>query len=289
MAEIFENEAVRTEGELYKSVNVYGKIFDLYYGYYEDIDREGPLAEPMPIHPDLKKNPQYTDDGFPIVTKMQNACVFYDGVSEQDVTCGLCNHLEGCEELFGVCRCRANQKGTHLISVLTDRLGLQSALELKKPEYRERILEEIKSGDIKYINTDEMRELLLYIAPPLKVLLYGTSEDKELLTECQYEETYFSEIQAFESLEDYTKALDDSSFDIIVCMKDRQRGVEGLKAAYEKCPDKPLMWFPETAEEAAASYRYGCVFAQLKGQMNFADLTFGIKNCRRKLKEKLSE
>jgi len=95
------------EGELYKSVSVKGKIFDLYYGYYEEFERGH--NDPMPIYPDLKKSPHYTEDGLLIVTGMQDICSHYNGSDDGD-SCIQCAYFEKCEELFGICGCPKNKK-----------------------------------------------------------------------------------------------------------------------------------------------------------------------------------
>jgi len=94
------------EGELYKTVELHGKRFSLYYGYYEDCDRQNPLCAPIPIYPDLLREPQYTAEGERIVTMMQDGCEHYDGGRGRDNSCGDCKHFERCEELFGICRCK---------------------------------------------------------------------------------------------------------------------------------------------------------------------------------------
>ena len=48
------------EGELYKRLELFGRAFELYYGYYEDYERE--RGEPVPIYPDFQKSPEYTPD-----------------------------------------------------------------------------------------------------------------------------------------------------------------------------------------------------------------------------------
>ena len=98
------------EGELYKTVNVEGVMIELRYGYYEDCDRENPLVEPMPIYPDFIKEPQYAENGAPIITMMQDACEQYTGKKKPDVDCGMCKHFQRKEELFGICTCPENQK-----------------------------------------------------------------------------------------------------------------------------------------------------------------------------------
>ncbi|MBQ3067338.1 MAG: hypothetical protein IJD18_04835 [Clostridia bacterium] len=62
------------EGDLYKVIVAHGKQFEIYYGFYEEIDRQNPLAEPMEIYPNFAKHPQYTRDGFAFATAMQTPC-----------------------------------------------------------------------------------------------------------------------------------------------------------------------------------------------------------------------
>ena len=98
------------EGELYKIIRAYGISFEIYYGYYDDVDRQNPFIEPMEMYPDFIENPIYTDSGIPFVTAMQATCKHYKGEYDEDNTCYQCLHYEKCEELLGVCRCRARQK-----------------------------------------------------------------------------------------------------------------------------------------------------------------------------------
>lgn len=95
---------VPKEGDLYKEVNIAGKIFRLLYGYYETFERESPFNEPMPIYPDFLKEPHYTADGTPIVTAMQNVCEHYCGKDNEDSSCSECAFFEKSEELFGLCQ-----------------------------------------------------------------------------------------------------------------------------------------------------------------------------------------
>ena len=88
------------EGELCFTVSPFGKAFTIYYGYYDDLDRQS--GDPVPIYPDLKKAPVYTEDGAPIVTAMQIACPYYRGTPDED-SCGQCPFFEKADLLFGKC------------------------------------------------------------------------------------------------------------------------------------------------------------------------------------------
>lgn len=94
---------VPKEGDLYKEVNIFGKTFRLLYGYYESFERDSPFNDPIPIYPDLIKNPHFTADGIPIVTAMQNICEFYPGPDDEDSCCSHCPHFQKGEDLFGLC------------------------------------------------------------------------------------------------------------------------------------------------------------------------------------------
>ncbi len=91
------------EGDLFKRFQIYGHEFEIFYGYYEDIERENPLIDPMPIYPDFLKEPQYTTDGLPFVTKMQDACEYYIGKQKICKECAECEYYKHGEELIGVC------------------------------------------------------------------------------------------------------------------------------------------------------------------------------------------
>ena len=97
------------EGELYRSVDVFGKIFNIYYGYYEDYERQSPYNDPVPVYPDLRGNPEYDGNGNPIVTEMQVACPHYSGITAED-SCSYCPHYKRVDDLFGICLCKQNRK-----------------------------------------------------------------------------------------------------------------------------------------------------------------------------------
>ena len=97
------------EGELFKVIHIHGKQFPIYYGYYEECDRNNPVVEPMPIYPDFLTQPQYTEDGFPFVTKMQSACRYYRGQSANEQDCAECEYYKHGDELLGICVCMRNR------------------------------------------------------------------------------------------------------------------------------------------------------------------------------------
>ena len=103
-------ELRRREGELYRIIEAHGKTFEIYYGYYDDADRQNPNVEPMEIYPNFKEHPAYTNEGIPFVTAMQTYCSHFKGEPDEDNTCYQCSHYRKCEELLGVCWCPARRR-----------------------------------------------------------------------------------------------------------------------------------------------------------------------------------
>ena len=102
------------EGELYRTLTVAGRDFPIYYGYYEERDRYGKYGEPLPIFPNFLASPQYTADGVPYATEMQDICEHYDGLDCGDC-CADCRQYERGEDLIGLCRSAARKKTTDLL------------------------------------------------------------------------------------------------------------------------------------------------------------------------------
>ena len=98
------------EGDLYKVIEAHGKTFEIYYGYYSEDDRKNPLVKPMEMYPNFKENPVYTEKGIPFVTAMQERCRHYDGENDEDATCYQCAHYKSCDELLGICLCKARKQ-----------------------------------------------------------------------------------------------------------------------------------------------------------------------------------
>ena len=91
-----------TEGALYKRVSVFGVDFELRYGYYDDAERNSRYNDPIPIYPDFRRKPRYSEEGYPFVTAMQDACEHFAG-SDREGGCFGCSHFRHGEELLGIC------------------------------------------------------------------------------------------------------------------------------------------------------------------------------------------
>ena len=109
MNDLQTDSSLINEGDLYKIINLQGCEFKIYYGYYEEIEKNNPTIEPMPIYPDFKETPQYTDDGFYFVTKMQDACKFYKGSPSMFKECAECQFFKEGDDLIGICICEENK------------------------------------------------------------------------------------------------------------------------------------------------------------------------------------
>ncbi len=100
------------EGELYKILQIHDRQFELRYGYYELCERENPVQEPMPIYPDFVTSPQYTSEGFPFVTMMQDICPYFSGERDCFSECAECGFYRHGDDLIGICACPANRQKT---------------------------------------------------------------------------------------------------------------------------------------------------------------------------------
>ena len=103
-------ETQHKEGELYKIIEAHGKTFEIYYGYYDEADRQNPYVEPMEMYPNFVQTPVYTEKGIPFVTAMQSPCKHFKGEADVDNTCYQCAYYKKCEELLGLCKCKARYK-----------------------------------------------------------------------------------------------------------------------------------------------------------------------------------
>lgn len=99
------------EGALYKSVQIEGMNFNIYYGYECEGERVRGW-EPSPLYPDFAKNPLYTSDGKPFALTHDEACSEYKPISKTSecVCCANCKHFLQKEEIIGVCNAKTRKK-----------------------------------------------------------------------------------------------------------------------------------------------------------------------------------
>ena len=105
-----QKEQKHREGELYRIIEAHGRTFEIYYGYYDEADRQNSYVEPMEMYPNFIESPAYTETGVPFVTAMQPPCRHFKGEADMDNTCYQCAYYERCEELLGICTCPHNKK-----------------------------------------------------------------------------------------------------------------------------------------------------------------------------------
>ena len=98
------------EGELYKILELHQHRFELRYGYYDARERANPLMEPIVIYPDFRKQPEFSPEGFPFVTKMQDVCRSFTGKACGEAECAECQFYQHGEDLIGLCVCPDNRR-----------------------------------------------------------------------------------------------------------------------------------------------------------------------------------
>ncbi len=93
------------EGDLYEIIEIYGRRFEIRYGYYEDFERG--RIDPIPIYPLFHEEPIYSSDGFPFATKMQEPCSKYTLRNEHinNDRCADCIHFyTENDNIIGLCK-----------------------------------------------------------------------------------------------------------------------------------------------------------------------------------------
>lgn len=98
------------EGDLYKSFEIEGTRFDIYYGYEAEGEREH--WDPSPVYPWFPDKPQYTKDGIPFSVAYQDVCEYYEPiVTDTDFhECDNCKLFDKREEFVGLCKCQKRWK-----------------------------------------------------------------------------------------------------------------------------------------------------------------------------------
>ncbi|MBR2309088.1 MAG: hypothetical protein IKA47_00950 [Oscillospiraceae bacterium] len=104
------NRKTPREGDIHEVVCVGGHSFTIRYGYYAEEERHN--TDPLPIYPCFVTNPYYTEEGYPLVTRIQDACEHYrtEADSDGDGWCADCVHCAGNHDAIGICQCEHRQK-----------------------------------------------------------------------------------------------------------------------------------------------------------------------------------
>ncbi|MBQ8229234.1 MAG: hypothetical protein IJZ32_00895 [Clostridia bacterium] len=98
-------------GALYKTVEIDGVRFDIYYGFYNEREKELGY-EPTPVYPNFDKNPQYTKNGELVVAVYKDLCEHYKPLPKTIELdgCVNCVHFDRREEYIGLCKCEHCKK-----------------------------------------------------------------------------------------------------------------------------------------------------------------------------------
>lgn len=108
---LFESGAAPKEGDVYKELLIHNKAFTIRYGYYEEYERLSQFNDPIPIYPDFRESPVYTDEGIPFATAMQDICPHFLGKPDCDSeSCMDCQHFHKYDDMIGLCNCPNTKK-----------------------------------------------------------------------------------------------------------------------------------------------------------------------------------
>lgn len=91
------------EGDVHEVAFVGGHSFMIRYGYYSEQDRH--TSEPIPIYPCFVQEPKYTQEGHPLITRIQDACHHYSPEADGEGWCADCRHACQWNGQIGICRC----------------------------------------------------------------------------------------------------------------------------------------------------------------------------------------
>lgn len=107
------------EGDIHEVICIGGHSFTIRYGYYAESERE--TTDPIPIYPCFITAPHYTEEGHPLVTRIQDACEHYlagEG-SAGDGWCADCIHCTSEHAEIAVCHCPHRRKPQPLAAAAT--------------------------------------------------------------------------------------------------------------------------------------------------------------------------
>lgn len=110
------NRMTPQEGDIHEVVCVGGHSFTIRYGYYTEAERN--ITDPLPIYPCFVTDPHYTEEGLPLVTRIQDACEHYRAIQgEGDGWCADCVHCHNAHAEIGICQCPYRRKQQPLPAV----------------------------------------------------------------------------------------------------------------------------------------------------------------------------
>ena len=98
------NRPIPREGEIFERVSIGGYEFVIRYGYYTEEERS--TTDPIPVYPCFITTPHFTEEGHPLVTRIQDACEHYQTSegSAGDCWCADCIHCISENSEIGICK-----------------------------------------------------------------------------------------------------------------------------------------------------------------------------------------
>ena len=116
----------------------------------------------------------------------------------------------------------------------------------------------------------------------MNLLIYGKKEESDVLIQMIRTQTNlaFRNIVDFQT-EDYDTLLEylrTVEYDMVIVLTDCAAGMEGVIAALNVCPDKPVLWFSNDKNFVAQSYRLGVTYFSVK-PINEKMLNLAIARC----------
>lgn len=115
MAEPNNNSFEYVEGEIYEVIEIAGYKFDILCGYRTKQDKKAGVV--LPIYPNFIKSPKYTNEGYPLVTCMQNSCRHYEVIPDSDIEnkCIDCKYFNSeLRNVIGICKAKKRMKKTKI-------------------------------------------------------------------------------------------------------------------------------------------------------------------------------
>lgn len=92
------------EGDIFDVIYMGGHSLVIRYGYYDESERG--VTDPIPILPCFLTDPKHTEDGWPLVTRIQDACEYYTArEGAGDGWCADCIHCQYWQAEVGICKC----------------------------------------------------------------------------------------------------------------------------------------------------------------------------------------
>lgn len=98
-------------GALYKTVEIDGARFEIYYGFYNEREKELGY-EPTPIYPNFDKEPKYTNRGNLVVAVYKDPCTHFKPLPKtiEIDGCVNCIYFDQKEDYIGFCKCEKQRR-----------------------------------------------------------------------------------------------------------------------------------------------------------------------------------